>query len=78
MYKTVKRATTKKGFWTLTRVVKLVYTQYDDFNYCDEPLSLKKAIEAADISLEETEAEGITIETIKGENWKEEDFDEDE
>ncbi len=72
------RATTKKGFWTLTRVVKLVYTQYDDYDNCDEPLSLKKAKEAADIRLEDTEGEGITIETIKGEDWKEEDFDEDE
>lgn len=72
------RATTKKGFWTLTRVVKLVYTQYDDYDNCDEPLSLKKAKEAADIRLEDTEGEGITIDTIRGEDWKEEDFDEDE
>ena len=72
------RATTKKGFWTLTRVVKLVYTQYDDYDNCDEPLSLKKAKEMADISLRYIESDEITIETIKGEDWKEEDFDEDE
>lgn len=69
------RATTKKGFWTLTRVVKIRYCQYDDYENCDEPLSLKKAKMAAN---EACENDGIEFEPIKGEDWQVEDFDEDE
>lgn len=74
------RATTKKGFWTLVRTVKVVYTQFDDYDNCDEPLSLKKAKEAADIRLSDVEGsgEGINVELIKGEEWEVEDFEEDE
>ena len=71
----------KKGFWTLTRTVRITYTQRDDYN-SDEPLSLKKAKEAADAALDETnsdaEINGIVIDLVKGQNWEEDDYEEDE
>ena len=74
----------KKGFWTLTRTVRVTYTQRDDYNSdnTDDAITLKTAKADADRALEDANSdvdmEGIVIETIPGENWKEDDFEEDE
>lgn len=66
----------KKGFWTLTKVVKIVYTQYEDDDYCDETLTLKKAKVVADSYVNDYCE--MTVLPIEGEDWEVQDYDEDD
>lgn len=70
----------KKGFWTLTRIVKVTYTAREDFSSddYDEPITLKTARKNADCALEDVNSNsdfnGMTFEPVAGTEWKEEDF----
>lgn len=72
----------KKGYWTLTRLVKVTYTSRDDFGTekIDEPITLKKARISADRALDDVindaDINGIFLEPIAGSKWEEEDFEE--
>lgn len=66
----------KKGYWTLTKVVKIVYTQYEDDDYCDEALSWKKVQDVADSYVNDYCE--MTVLPIEGQNWEVQDFDEDD
>lgn len=72
----------KKGYWTLTRLVKVTYTAREDFGSddYDEPTTLKAARNNADRALDDTNSDanfnGILIEPIPGSKWEEEDFEE--
>ena len=72
----------KKGFWTLTRMVKVTYTQREDYGSddTDDAVTLKKAREDADRALDDCNSDadfnGMVFEPVPGSKWEEEDFEE--
>ncbi len=72
----------KKGYWTLTRLVKVTYSARDDFGSDDyeEPTTMKVAKTNADRALDEVNSDaafnGIRIVPVAGSKWEEEDFEE--
>ena len=69
----------KKGFWTLTKVVKITYTQEDDCEG-DEAVGIRKAKERAYEVLDEAmdNSDGLTVKEIKGNGWEVVDFEEED
>ncbi len=72
----------KKGYWTLTRLVKVTYTARDDYGAddYDEAITLKAARTNADRALDDVNSDadfnGISIEPVAGSKWEEEDYEE--
>lgn len=70
----------KKGFWTISKVVKITYTRRDDWEFDEFPATFKETVADAEEHLEDGFCDfgeiGMSFEPIAGEDWKEEDFEE--
>lgn len=72
----------KKGYWTISKVVKVTYTRREDWENDEEPANFKDTVMDAESHIDDGFSDfgeiGMNIESIDGENWKIEDFEEPE